>query len=58
MHPVLTFGLLIRVRRAGGVKVSALSDLNVDRDLSCGRDTLANGSIGTFALGDVTVELQ
>ena len=58
MHPVLTFGLLIRVRRAGGVGVSVLSDLDGDRDLFCGRATLANGSIATFALGDVTVELM
>jgi len=56
MHPVLTFGLLIRVRRAGGVEMPVLSDLVGDRDLFSGRDTLANGSIAIFALGDVTVE--
>jgi hypothetical protein len=57
MHPVLTFGLLMRVRRAGGVNVSVLSDLVGDIDLFDGRDILAKGSIATFALCDVTVEL-
>lgn len=39
----------------GGALV--LSDLDGDSDLFDGRDSLANGSIGTFALADVTVEL-
>jgi hypothetical protein len=53
MHPVLTFGLLTRFRRMGGVSV--LSDLNSGSDLFCGRDVLARGRIGTFASNGVTV---
>ena len=48
MHPVLTFGLPVRVRRVGGVGVSVLSELDGDIDLFCGRGVLARGNIGTF----------
>jgi hypothetical protein len=55
MHPVLTFGLLMRLRRTEGLGV--LSDLIGDMDLFCGRGILAKGRIGTFAAGGVTVEV-
>jgi hypothetical protein len=47
----------MRERRVGGVWALMLSDLEGDSDLLWGRNTLANGSIGNLAPGDVTVEL-
>jgi hypothetical protein len=58
MHPVLTFGLPVRVRRVEGFGESVLSDLDGDSDLSCGRRILARGSMGTFAPGDVAIEVM
>lgn len=58
IHPVLTLGLPMRLRRVGGARESLLSELEEgDDDLFCGRGILARGSIGNFAPGDVTVEV-
>jgi hypothetical protein len=57
MHPVLTFGLPTLLRRMGSTAELLLSVPGGEGDLFCGRGTLANGKIGTFAPGGVVVEV-
>jgi hypothetical protein len=56
MHPVLTFGLPTLLRRMGSIAVLLLSAPRGEGDLFCGRGTLANGKIGTFAPSGIVVE--
>lgn len=54
IHPVLTFGFPVRVRRTGDVSASLTSELD-DGDFST-RGALINGRISHLPSGIVTME--
>lgn len=57
IHPVLTFGPPVRVRRMGSAVELPLSELDGEGDLvCCSRGILTNGEIWIFAPGDDVVE--
>ena len=53
IHPVLTFGLPIRVRLTGDIDESLLAEVDGDGDLLWDCGGLGKGMIGSFAPGEV-----